>query len=104
LHIAHRLVPMSTEYPHAGPPESPPGADKLVPGGDGGRTPLGVAVEEGNVTTVKELVNAGADINKPCPVTPLMHAVALKNTKMVETLINLKADVNFGVDFDSTSI
>jgi len=44
-----------------------------------GRTPLGIAVENGDKDMVEVLVNAGADINKPCPATPLMQAVVLTN-------------------------
>jgi len=66
-----------------------------------GRTPLGIAVENRDCRMVEILVNAGADINKPCPVTALMQATVSRDEDMVEMLIYLKADVNFGVDFDA---
>jgi ankyrin repeat protein len=66
-----------------------------------GRTPLGIAVENGDKDMVEVLVNAGADINKPCPATPLMQAVVLTNYDIIATLIRLHADVNAGSEYDS---
>jgi len=66
-----------------------------------GRTPLGIAVENGDKDMVEVLVNAGADINKPCPATPLMQAVVLTNYDIIATLIRLHADVNAGSEYNS---
>jgi len=63
-----------------------------------GTTPLMDAAEEGDINTVKALLDKGEDVNKKGPdYTALMVASARGNTDVVRLLIDRGADVNMVV-------
>src|SRR5712692_6018660 len=61
-----------------------------------GNTALLRAVNEGNTTEVRRLVEAGADVNAAnnTGITPVMNAAGMGNKEAVELLIRKGADVN----------
>lgn len=61
----------------------------------GTRTVLVFAIINGNYRVVKKLLDYGAEINVPCPLSsPLCEAIDLGNTEIVELLLERGADVN----------
>lgn len=60
----------------------------------GGETPLIAAVSGGHVSVVRELINFGANVNKPAEdgTTPLMKAAELGNLEVVGMLLAAGAD------------
>lgn len=64
--------------------------------GDMGETPLAEACCEGNYRCVKQLIQAGADVNAAGEVSPLMNAaINSENWQIVELLLQAGADPNF---------
>ena len=61
-----------------------------------GNTPLLLAVNKGDTTEVRRLIQAGADVNTAnnAGVTPLMNAGGMGNKEAVELLIQKGANVN----------
>jgi len=61
-----------------------------------GETPLVLAVDNGHLDTVCELVKAGADVNdsRPKIVSPLVTAARRGNIEMVRLLLRFEADVS----------
>ena len=59
-------------------------------------SPLTLAVKEGNVEAVHELVHLGADVNSPdsSGITPLKRAMDANNSTMIQTLVALGANCN----------
>ena len=67
-----------------------------------GTTPLMDAAEEGDINTVKALLDKGEDVNKTGPhYTALMVASARGRTDVVKLLIDRGADVNVKVTIDN---
>ena len=61
----------------------------------GGKTPLINAIENGNATMVKLLLDADADANKPDEYgTPLTYAIEKSNIQIVQLLLDHQADPN----------
>ena len=63
---------------------------------DIGWTALGAAVSHGHISVVKELINAGAEINRGTRrrVTPLMLAAARGNAELVGFMLSKGADTS----------
>jgi hypothetical protein len=67
-----------------------------------GPSPLFLAVKNGNIKKIEEIINSGVDINmyNHEGVTPLMYAVDYGKIKTVEWLIDHGAQVNRGGNWD----
>jgi ankyrin repeat protein len=73
---------------------------------DDGHSPLTLAVTEGNVQAVTDLVEQGADVNQAggnCR-TPLETAIYKNNVTMIRALAELGADLNTASWGDSTPV
>jgi ankyrin repeat protein len=69
------------------------GADPNKPG-EGGITPLGLAVRLAGVDVAALLISAGADVNPRSGTPPLIGAVQARNPEMTGFLLSRGADVN----------
>lgn len=67
------------------------GADKDELDSHGRATPLGVAADAGNISIVRLLLDAGADVNK---ASPLYYAAQKGHLEIVELLLRAGADPN----------
>ena len=65
-------------------------------GYEDGFSPLTLAVKEGYVDAVKDLVGLGADVNGPdgSSFTPIVRAVQENHVDVIRTLVALGADLN----------
>lgn len=61
---------------------------------------LEVAAERGHLAIVRELINAGTDLNRGFDYPPLYAAVLQGHTEIVRALISAGADINLLVDED----
>jgi len=67
-------------------------------------TPLGLAVEIGDIRIVKALLAAGADANRGGIVYPLHEAVQSKRISIVEALLKAGAEVNQVAEYGTTPL
>lgn len=70
-----------------------------------GYSPLSYATVNRHMTTMKVLINAGADVNmSPDGYSILMHAVKDNNAILVKLLLEAGADVNYEADNGDTAL